>query len=74
MTKFHFFELKQIDKVFNSSGTDLLTSGSDSKENEMSSKQKKVCFTLFWNLVTPICLIQGWYSCIKRVCVNIYNI
>ncbi|XP_062471448.1 SCY1-like protein 2 isoform X3 [Pezoporus occidentalis] len=36
----------QIDKVFNTSGTDLLTSGSDSKENEMSSKQKKASLTL----------------------------
>ncbi|XP_027741633.1 SCY1-like protein 2 isoform X2 [Empidonax traillii] len=36
----------QIDKVFNSSGTDLLTSGSDSKENEMSSIQKKASLTL----------------------------
>ncbi|GAB0176612.1 SCY1-like protein 2 [Grus japonensis] len=36
----------QIDKVFNTSGTDLLTSGSDSKEIEMSSKQKKASLTL----------------------------
>ncbi|KQK80592.1 SCY1-like protein 2 [Amazona aestiva] len=36
----------QIDKVFNTSGTDLLTSGSDSQENEMSSKQKKASLTL----------------------------
>ncbi|XP_032543114.1 SCY1-like protein 2 isoform X1 [Chiroxiphia lanceolata] len=36
----------QIDKVFNSSGTDLLTSGSDSKENEVSSIQKKASLTL----------------------------
>ncbi|KAM6146147.1 LOW QUALITY PROTEIN: SCY1-like protein 2 [Phoenicopterus ruber ruber] len=36
----------QIDKVFNTSGTDLLTTGSDSKENEMSSKQKKASLTL----------------------------
>lgn len=43
--KVFFFELKQIDKVFNN-GTDLLTSGSDSKENEMSSIQRKVCFIL----------------------------
>ncbi|NWR34968.1 SCYL2 protein, partial [Tachuris rubrigastra] len=35
-----------IDKVFNSGGTDLLTSGSDSKENEMSSVQKKASLTL----------------------------
>uniref|UniRef100_G1NGK4 SCY1-like protein 2 n=1 Tax=Meleagris gallopavo TaxID=9103 RepID=G1NGK4_MELGA len=31
----------QIDKVFNNTGTDLLTSGPDSKENELSSVQKK---------------------------------
>uniref|UniRef100_A0A7M4DV81 SCY1 like pseudokinase 2 n=1 Tax=Crocodylus porosus TaxID=8502 RepID=A0A7M4DV81_CROPO len=36
----------QIDKVFNSIGTDLLTSGSDSKENELSSKQRKTSLTL----------------------------
>ncbi|XP_065598819.1 SCY1-like protein 2 isoform X2 [Cyrtonyx montezumae] len=36
----------QIDKVFNSTGTDLLTSGPDSKENELSSVQKKVSLTL----------------------------
>ncbi|XP_067168067.1 SCY1-like protein 2 isoform X3 [Apteryx mantelli] len=36
----------QIDKVFNNTGTDLLTSGSDSKENELSSKQKKASLTL----------------------------
>ncbi|KAF1670977.1 SCYL2 protein, partial [Pygoscelis papua] len=36
----------QIDKVFNTSGTDLLTGVSDSKENEISSKQKKVSLTL----------------------------
>ncbi|XP_064307785.1 SCY1-like protein 2 isoform X2 [Phalacrocorax carbo] len=36
----------QIDKVFNTSGTDLLTGGSESKENEMSSKQKKASLTL----------------------------
>ncbi|XP_038009568.1 SCY1-like protein 2 isoform X4 [Motacilla alba alba] len=35
----------QIDKVFNN-GTDLLTSGSDSKENEMSSIQRKASLTL----------------------------
>ncbi|XP_019370548.1 PREDICTED: SCY1-like protein 2 isoform X2 [Gavialis gangeticus] len=36
----------QIDTVFNSIGTDLLTSGSDSKENELSSKQRKTSLTL----------------------------
>ncbi|XP_068256712.1 SCY1-like protein 2 isoform X2 [Nyctibius grandis] len=36
----------QIDKVFNTSGTDLLTSGSDNNENEMSSKQRKASLTL----------------------------
>uniref|UniRef100_A0A8C3JDQ4 SCY1 like pseudokinase 2 n=1 Tax=Calidris pygmaea TaxID=425635 RepID=A0A8C3JDQ4_9CHAR len=36
----------QIDKVFSTSGTDLLTSGSESKENEMSSTQKKASLTL----------------------------
>ncbi|KAF4791536.1 SCY1-like protein 2 [Turdus rufiventris] len=35
----------QIDKVFNN-GTDLLTSGSDSKENEMSAIQRKASLTL----------------------------
>lgn len=57
MKFFFFFELKQIDKVFNN-GTDLLTSGSDSKENEMSAIQRKVCFTLFFNSFS-VCLIQG---------------
>ncbi|OXB65176.1 hypothetical protein ASZ78_005292, partial [Callipepla squamata] len=36
----------QIDKVFNNTGTDLLTSGPDSKENELSSVQKKASLTL----------------------------
>ncbi|XP_047917070.2 SCY1-like protein 2 isoform X2 [Anser cygnoides] len=36
----------QIDKVFNNTGTDLLTSGPDSKDNELSSKQKKASLTL----------------------------
>ncbi|XP_025059978.1 SCY1-like protein 2 isoform X5 [Alligator sinensis] len=36
----------QIDKVFNSIGTDLLPSGSDIKENELSSKQRKTSLTL----------------------------
>lgn len=36
----------QIDKVFNSAGNDIPTSGSHSKENGLSSKQKKVSLTL----------------------------
>uniref|UniRef100_A0A7M4DVF8 SCY1 like pseudokinase 2 n=1 Tax=Crocodylus porosus TaxID=8502 RepID=A0A7M4DVF8_CROPO len=43
---FFFNQFEQIDKVFNSIGTDLLTSGSDSKENELSSKQRKTSLTL----------------------------
>lgn len=38
----NLFQFEQIDKVFNSAGNDVPTSGSHSKENGLSSKQKKV--------------------------------